>query len=313
MTNGGGMPEHASMAGGREFDAIRALLATWGPVACGIGDDAALLPSAGGGTQVISTDCALEGVHFEAGWLSPPEIGARAVAAALSDLAAMGARAQSVLVALQVPPHWEASLADVAMGIGRVVQASDAHIIGGNLSRASQFGITCTVVGCAERPVRRAGACVGDALWVTGSLGGPGRAVAAWQRGETPAASDRDRFAAPTPRLREGMWLAAAGVHAMIDVSDGIAADAQHLAAASGVCCTIWPHALPRVAGATVEEALFGGEEYELLVASDADFDVDAFEQRFRVPLTRVGTVTAHDATAAPRVDLPAGHDHFSS
>jgi thiamine-monophosphate kinase len=114
----------------------------------------------------------------------------------------------------------------------------------------------------------------------------------------------------------------------MLDISDGLAADAGHLAAASGVRCELWADAIPRVSGASVEDALASGEEYELLVATDADLDSDEFERRFGVPLTRVGRVLPGSATpeerlvvlregsagdeTSPRVDLPPGHDHFS-
>jgi thiamine-monophosphate kinase len=323
-------PSHLAMAGGAEFDAIRALLARWGPLAEGIGDDAALLVPPPGETLVLSTDSCLEDVHFREGWLTAEEIGARAAAAALSDLAAMGARALAVLVSLEVPPAWRARLPQVADGIGAIVAGADARIVGGNISGGARFGVTLTVVGATRQPVQRRGAKVGDALWVTGALGGPKRALDAWERGAIPSDSDRARFAGPLPRLREGAWLAAVGAHAMLDVSDGVFADAGHLAAASGVCCTLWPEAIPRVEGGSEDDALASGEEYELLVATDPDLDAHGFARRFGVPLTRIGRVEAVPEGGAPgvrlaareaspdsgdapaRVDLPAGHDHFS-
>jgi thiamine-monophosphate kinase len=127
------------------------------------------------------------------------------------------------------------------------------------------------------------------------------------------------------PRLREGAWLAAVGAHAMIDISDGLAADAAHMASASGVTCELWTEAIPRVAGASAEDALASGEEYELLVATSPDLDAEGFSRRFGVPLTRIGVVRdaadgAEPVTLRPRegvelpsrVDLPGGHDHFS-
>ncbi len=330
------------MAGGAEFDAIRALIARWGDLAHGIGDDAAVLQSPPGEELVLSTDSSLELVHFREAWLTPEEIGARATAAALSDLAAMGARALAVLVSLQVPSAWRNRLAPLADGIGRVVRDADARIIGGNLTHGQQLGITLTVIGSAVRPVRRRGAAAGDALYVTGALGGPRAALLAWERGEEPAPFARARFASPVARLREGAWLAAAGAHAMIDVSDGLSADAGHLAAASGVICELWPDALPLAGPVTPGEALASGEEYELLVALDANLDPADFARRFGVSLTQVGSVRAVGADQvagvvlaererggeghgtnggagsdvptkpAARVDLPAGHDHFS-
>jgi thiamine-monophosphate kinase len=314
------------MGGGGEFDAIRQLLASWGPLADGIGDDAAVLAPPIGEQLIVSTDASLEDVHFRASWLSAEEIGARAAAAALSDIAAMGARALSVLVALEVPAHWHAQLAALASGIGRVVGDADARIVGGNITRGDRLGITLTVIGASARPVYRRGALPGDSLWVTGHLGGPGAALRALLAGDEPTAADRARFASPVPRLREGAWLAAVGAHAMLDISDGLSADAGHLAAASGVTCELWLDALPLVTASTPTDALGSGEEYELLVATAPDLDADGFARRFGVPLTRIGVVRERTEAASPlvmlrqsegaighvHVALPAGHDHFS-
>lgn len=321
--------QHVAMGRGGEFDAIRAMLARWGALAEGIGDDAAVLIPPSDSQLVVSTDASVEGVHFRAGWLTPEEIGARATAAALSDIAAMGGEARWVLVALEVPTTWRDELPALADGIGLLVSDANARIIGGNITRGERLAITLTVIGGTAHPVMRSGARVGDALWVTGRLGGPMRAIAAFERGEVPNAEDRARFASPVPRLREGAWLAAIGARAMLDISDGLSTDAGHLAAASGVRCELWADAIPRVCGASVEEALASGEEYELLVATDVDLDVDGFMRRFGVPLTRVGRVLpAGDAADAPlvvlcdtevrtdssqRVDLPVGYDHFST
>lgn len=317
---------HTGMGAGGEFDAIRSLLAVWGPLADGIGDDAAVLEPPVGERLVLSTDASIEDVHFRTAWLSAEEIGARATASALSDIAAMGARALAVLVALEVPARRHDRLSALAAGIGRVVAEADARIIGGNITRSERLGLTLTVIGSAVHPVLRRGAMVGDALWVTGHLGGPQGALRAWLAGREPTASDRSRFAAPVPRLREGAWLAAVGAHAMVDISDGLSADAGHLAAASGVTCELWLDSLPLAAGCTSTDALGSGEEYELLVATAPNLDAHDFARRFGVPLTRVGVVRERAGTATPlvvlrqregasehlHVDLPAGHDHFS-
>jgi thiamine-monophosphate kinase len=199
---------HQVMGPGVEFDTIRMLLSRWGDLAVDIGDDAAVLPRIASGHRVVSTDACVEDVHFRRAWLTPYEVGHRAAAAALSDLAAMGARAECVLVAFVVPPAWEADLAQVADGIGSQVRAAGARIVGGNLSRGGTFAITLTVIGVAERVVSRAGAAVGDLVLVTGTLGGPGAALRAWERGGAPEAWARSRFAAPTARLAAGQALA---------------------------------------------------------------------------------------------------------
>jgi thiamine-monophosphate kinase len=298
---------HQDLGRGHEFDTIRALMARWGDLVADIGDDAAVLPPVRG-VHVISTDACVEEVHFRAHWISAREVGVRAAAAALSDLAAMGAEAEQVLVAFQLPPAWDARLLEVADGLADPIRAAGARIVGGNLSRGPAFGVTLTVIGDAARPVPRSGARVGDLVVVTGTLGGPGAAIAAWERGEEPSAWARSRFAAPAPRLAAGLQLAAAGATSMLDISDGLGADARHLGAASGVTLALDPARLPVGPGVTSEAALVSGEEYELL-ATIGEADLHALERAWHgeVPLTVIGRVTAESAGMA---DL-SGHDHF--
>ncbi len=321
------------MGPGHEFDTIRMLMARWGDLAVDIGDDAAVLsPEIHGRTRVISTDACIEGAHFLHEWISPFDVGVRAAAGAISDLAAMGACAESILLAFVVPEQWRALLGDVADGIAQVVRASGARIVGGNLSRGDTFAITTTVVGSAERIVSRRGAQPGDVLVVTGTLGGPGSAIRAWYSGQTPTEWAKGRFARPVPRLAEGAALAAAGAHAMLDISDGLVADARHLAAASSARLLIDASRVPVGVGIDWHSALESGEEYELLAAvppEEVSRLLDEWPQRFAVPLTAIGTVTAAEASgavdvrggerldgsdpnAAQRVEFVSGHDHFS-
>jgi thiamine-monophosphate kinase len=304
-----------AMGPGAEFDLIRHLMSRWQDCMADIGDDAALLPPSME-PRVVSTDATVEGVHFRHGWLSPRDIGARAVAAAFSDLAAMGASAESILLALVVPPAWEPVLAEVADGIGDLVRSTGARITGGNLSRGDQFSITSTVIGRAPRPVPRSGARVGDRLVVTGTLGGPGQALAHFLEGGTPSAWARARFVSPRPRLEQGQRLAAAGATAMIDLSDGLAADARHVAAASGCHLAIDPARVPGGPGVSATEALASGEEYELLAAVPADrLDalLAAWDAQRLGPLTVIGEVVPLPVGAADRAAAgAAGHDHFA-
>lgn len=298
---------HQELGRGHEFDTIRALMARWGDLVADIGDDAAALPPVRG-VHVISTDACVEDVHFRAAWITPREVGVRAAAAALSDLAAMGAEAEQVLVAFQVPPRWDAQLLDVADGLAEPIRGAGAKIVGGNLSRGPAFGITLTVIGDAQRPVPRNGARAGDLVVVTGVLGGPGAAIAAWERGATPEAWARARFAAPAPRLVAGQALAAAGATSMLDISDGLGADARHLGAASGVTIEIEPARLPLGPGITPEAALVSGEEYELLATIPAAALATLMPQWPReLPLTVIGRVVDESASMP---DI-AGHDHF--
>lgn len=309
---------HLTLGTGGEFDAIRTMLRVWGAQATGIGDDAAVLSLPEGESLVASTDASFEHVHFERGWLTPREIGARAAAAALSDLAAMAASPAGLLLALGVPQAWRGELDALAQGVGEVAHASMCPIIGGNVSRAAQLSLTITVLGTSRHPLERSGARAGDELYVTGSLGGPGAALDALLRGATPRDVDRARFADPRPRIAEGRWLAKQGARAAIDLSDGLVADAGHLAAASDVRVVLDLASLPCLDGIKPESAASSGEEYELLVAFRAETrpDTEEFRRRFGIPLTAVGHVTTGRGVSlegrGDRVDLPPGHDHLS-
>jgi thiamine-monophosphate kinase len=305
------------MGDGREFDAIRSMLAQWGSRAIGIGDDAAVLVVPTDEQLVVSTDASVEGVHFRREWMSPAEIGERAASAALSDLAAMAATPVGLLLAIVVPERWEGDLPALARGVGAASTGARCPIVGGNLSRGTELSLTITVLGSARTPLGRAGAHAGDRLFVTGRLGGPGAAVRAYLAGRAPALADRARFVAPIPRLDEARWLADHGTAAAIDISDGLLADAAHLARASGVTVAIDIDAVPRVKGVTADEAAASGEEYELIVAvpEGAQLDPAAFARTFGISLTAIGR--ARPAGAVPvllegrGITAPRGHDHL--
>ena len=309
------MTGELTLGPGAEFDAVRAMLAEWGPTAVGIGDDAAVLQLARGDVLVASVDTAVEGRHFERGWLSAHDVGYRAVAAALSDLAAMAARPVGILVAMSVPDAWRASIVDIAGGIGDAVKRAGTTIRGGNLASGGELSITTTVLGVAFTVLSRAGARVGDRVYVTGRLGAPAAALELLRLGRS-AGQFHDRFARPEPRLAEARWLAREGASAAIDISDGLVSDAGHLAAASGVCVSIDAARVPLVEGVSLEVGLGSGEEYELLVTTPDRFDSNEFANRFGIPLTEIGRVgDGHAGTvevSGARVARHAGHDHFS-
>jgi thiamine-monophosphate kinase len=293
------------------------MIAGWGDRARGIGDDAAVLALPTGQQLVVSTDTSLENIHFRWEWLSPEEIGWRAAAAALSDLAAMAAMPLGMLAAITLPPERLDDLVGLAEGIAASASATGAPIVGGDLTSGERLTITITVLGSTPTPLRRSGARPGDTVWLTGQLGGPALAVAAWSEGRQPTPEARTRFAHPLPRIREAQWLAAAGATAGIDISDGIGGDAAHLAAASGVRVTIDTDALPRAPGVDVSTAQRSGEEYELLITTRRAFDAAAFQRDFGLPLTQIGTVDRGDAgvdllIGGERVASPGGYDHFS-
>jgi thiamine-monophosphate kinase len=302
---------------GREFELIRAFVDRWGNRAVGIGDDAAVLSPPPGAQLVVSTDASVENVHFRRDWLSAREIGYRAAASALSDLAAMAAEPLGLLAALSCPREWLDELDEVMDGVGDAAERAGTRIVGGDLTAARELALTITVLGAAAEPVSRRGARVGDSVYVTGALGGPLAAITALQEGREPSAAARERFARPTPRIREALWLANHGAHAMIDISDGLAGDVAHIAAASGVRIVLDLGPLPTVDGVTPAQAAQSGEEYELVAVAPTTLDSRAFMREFGVPLTRVGGVEA----GAPGVDLcvdgvrvasAPGFSHFS-
>ena len=313
------------LGAGGEFDRLRAIFARLGPAARDLGDDCALV-SVAGRTIAISIDLSLEGVHFRTDWLSFREIGWRATAAALSDLAADGAAPLGVLVSLGVPGNRQrlsgnASL-EIMAGVGAAARSVGAHVLGGDLVRSPRYLVDVCALGLADRPVRRNGARPGDRLWVTGRLGGAGRALHALQAGQRPEPALRRRFARPVPRIAAGSWLARHGGRAMIDLSDGLAGDAGHLAAASGVAIAIELERVPCWPGVTPRDALRSGEEYELLVALPRTFgerDARAFSRATGLPLTRIGVCTAgrggrggvRITENGRRITPPPGFDHF--
>ena len=309
---------------GGEFDRLRAIYASLGAVGRGLGDDCALV-RIGSRTIALSIDLSLEGVHFRTEWLSFREIGWRATAAALSDLAAEGAQPLGVLVSVGLPGTGRGRgqgrrdpATEIMSGVGAATRSVGARVLGGDLVRSSRYLVDVCVLGLAARPVRRSGAHAGDGLWVTGQLGGAALALAALRAGRRLAAAVRRRFARPVPRIAAGVWLARRGAHAMIDVSDGLASDAGHVAAASGVRIEIELGGMPCWPGVTPRAAVRSGEEYELLVALSPRFgerDARAFRRATGLRLTRIGRcvagrgigMTDHGRPTTP----PAGFDHF--
>lgn len=311
------MTGHIPLGPGAEFDAIRMLLARWGDRARGIGDDGAVLDVPPGQKLVVSTDSSVEGVHFHREWLTPEEIGWRATMAALSDLAAMAAMPLGVVLALTVPASWRMRLEALADGIGAAVERYGVPIVGGDVTAGERLSLAITVLGHAERPLARRGARGGDTIYVTGRLGGPGAALAAWLDGRAPMPAHRARFAHPEARLNASRWCARHGATAAIDLSDGLAGDLAHIAAASGVCAELDLERLPVLDGVTSREALASGEEYELLVTAPA-LDTTAFAAAHAgLALTAIGRVVT-GPTGSVRllehgrtVELPSTHDHF--
>jgi thiamine-monophosphate kinase len=314
------------LGGGGEFDVIRRILAgssaTLAPgVIVGPGDDCAVLEHG----IVVTIDMTVEGVHFRREWLSAEAIGWRAAAAALSDVAAMAATPIGVLVAIaSEPADADEFLPAVMAGARESASAAGAALIGGDVTRTTgPFIIDIAAIGRSERPVLRSGARPGESVWVTGVLGGAAAAVAAWSDGRFPDAGAIEAYAHPRPRIAEALWLAErAEPSAMIDLSDGLAGDAGHLAAASGVRIAIEAALVPVHEAAREDRllALSGGEDYELCFTGEVEKVeplVAAFADTFGLALTRVGRV--HEGKgisltdAAGRTIERAGYSHFEA
>lgn len=316
---------------GTEFDLIRNLVGEPGAdarVVVGPGDDAAVLE----GGWVVTCDLAVEGVHFRRAWMSPDELGGRAVRAALSDLAAMAAEPVAVLLALggAVADHRSGYLLSVGRGARQAAEALGAALVGGDVTRSpGPLIIDVTALGRAAEPVLRRGARIDDDIWVTGALGGAAAAVALLDDDRDPGPDLRRCLTHPEPRIEVARRLAATGVlHALLDLSDGLAGDAGHLAAASEVAVELDATLVPVHAGArevlpadrALELALHGGEDYELLFAAHPTFRADAaaLARDLGVDLTRVGRVLEGAGVRLRRadgrvVDAGGGWDHFGA
>jgi thiamine-monophosphate kinase len=293
----------------------------------GSGDDAAV--TVPGGATATSVDALVDGVHFRRDLATPAQIGHKALATALSDLAAMGAAPGEAYVVLGVPADLgEEECVELLDGMLALAADTGADLAGGDLTRAGELFLAITVVGHASSPsafVDRAGAVPGDALVLTGEIGGAAAGLELLvdpALGEPIARADaemqRTRQLEPLPRLAAGRALAEAGASAMIDLSDGLGGDAVHLAESSGCALRIRGDALPiapgvaELASAAGRDphalATSGGEDYELL-ASIAPGRLAEARRRVReaekgIELTEIGEVLAGSGV---EIRLPGG------
>jgi thiamine-monophosphate kinase len=307
-----------------------------GRIRLGSGDDAAV--TVPGGATVTSVDALVEGIHFRREHASLAQIGRKALATALSDLAAMGAEAGEAYVVLGIPGDLdEDGCVELLDGMAALAAATGTSLAGGDVTRAGELFLAITVVGHAPDPdsfVSRAGARPGDALVLTGEIGAAAAGLALLDNphldadfafsspiaplsAKSAGAGLVRRQLEPAPRLRAGQALARAGATAMIDLSDGLGGDARHLAESSGAGIVVEAGALPLSSGVAevanamkrdpLELAVGGGEDYELLASvppDRLDQAAAAVHDAEGIGLTRIGEVVAGEGV---EIRLPGG------
>jgi len=281
----------------------------------GIGDDMAQIRLVGGASVLVTTDMLLEGVHFDLAVARLDQVGYKAMATSLSDCAAMASKPLAAVVSVGWPPDRAAEqIKQVHAGILRASDRYDCPVVGGDTTcwtRAAPLVISVAMLSepVAPRPVSRGGAKVGDAICVTGALGG----------------SLAGRHLDFEPRVQEAMWIArTVDLHAMMDISDGLASDLPRICRQSGVGAILEAACLPvsdqaKRTSDPVHSALCDGEDFELLFTlGDADYRrlLDARDRP--VPITRVGRITGTGriqvlaADGSVRDLQERGYDHFS-
>jgi thiamine-monophosphate kinase len=297
-----------------------------GYVRIGIGDDACVLP----GGVVMTTDAYVEGVHFDLRYMTWRDVGARCACAAVSDVIAMGADPQVVLVALGVPrsfatPAGRRKPVAIYRGIESVCSAMGCEVAGGDTVASERVFLALTVTGQTRRPILRAGAVPGDRLYVTGSVGDSEagrRILSAGRRRGRPPGQLVQRHLRPEPRIRV-MRALRASMHSLTDTSDGLATDARHLAAAGRVRIVIDADRLPVSAGVKrycadegldlTDFALSAGEDHELLFTARARIPASVGGVR----VSCIGSVAGGSGLHCRRRDVvtrvtSSGYDHFA-
>jgi thiamine-monophosphate kinase len=322
--------------------------ASHGGLRLGIGDDCALLAPRSGEELAVTTDLSIAGRHFRLDWHAPEAVGHRALARGLSDLAAMGARPVAAFLSLGLPrpltlahgrkPAWVNCFLD---GLLALAAANKTPLAGGDLAESPLAVADIVLVGAVPRgrALLRSGARPGHLLYVTGALGGAAAGLACLAKlsgtlkpSRTPSAlpplpripKKLEALLAPhlypQPRIAQGLWLQRRGMaSAALDLSDGLSTDLAHLCQESGVAAEVDSAALPLHSGATIAQALHGGEDYELLFTAAATARIP--RSIAGVPVTRIGRILK-PRSGRPQITLltpqgpqplqPHGWEHFS-
>lgn len=307
-------------------------------VVAGVGDDAAVLRTGGGRDLLVTADMLVEQVHFDLSFTAFRDLGYKALAVNLSDIAAMGGSPENYLVSIALPPHFNMEdMEELYRGMDEAGRPCKAGLVGGDtVASPGPLVISVTLLGRASRgkAVLRSGAAPGDGLYVTGTLGDSAAGLEILKAGKREGSGDAgmeyliQRHLRPEARVRAGRLLGGKGLaSAMIDISDGIASDVRHITERSGCGAEINLDALPlsdellSFAGRknAVKYALGGGEDYELLFAArpGAEDALGAAGKAAGITFTRVGTITggegvfAVDSKGSRKPLKGRGYEHF--
>lgn len=298
-------------------------------VIVGIDDDAAVLKCSTGHLTLLATDALVEGVHFNLDYFDYYQVGWRAMAANLSDIAAMGGEPQFAVVSIALPDNMRvADVDDLYDGLRSIAERSHTAIVGGDTTSSPDgLFIAIAIVGHVEERclTRRKGACVGDGIFVTGTLGD---ARCGYRVLNSEPLKTDDRFVAitrkhltPVPRLQEARFLVENfPISAMIDISDGLASEIHHLCRSGQVGAIVSAQAIPvapetpevasRFSEPAFDYALYGGEDYELLFTlppGNADDLLPRFAKTFDLPCTRIGEI--RKASFGVKLEMPSGEE----
>jgi thiamine-monophosphate kinase len=300
------------------LDRIAAQHAPAAHVLVGIGDDAAVLTAPSGST-LVCVDLLIEGRHFRRDWSSALDIGRRSAAASLADIAAMGGAATALVIGFaaptDLPTHWalefDAGLREEAALVG-------AAIVGGDISVADAIMISVTAIGGVAKPVLRSGAHPGDRIAIAGRLGHAAAGLAILQRGFRAPKALVDAYRVPHPPYEHGVLAGRAGASAMIDVSDGLIADARHIAHASAVVMDLDRALIPVDSVLTETAAAYTMDPLEWVLTGGDDHALLAtFPAKTKIPagFTVIGVVTEGDEPGVCLNGTPisarGGHEHF--
>ena len=286
-------------------------------VRLGIGDDCAVLRVRRGEEMVVTTDFCLEGRHFRRDWHSAESAGHRCLARGLSDIAAMGARPVAAFLSLALPADYEMRWVDGFLhGLHTLAERFEVELAGGDTAEAPKDLVLADIVlvgAVAQgRALLRSGARAGDGVYVTGALGGSAAELRRLAAGARSPKQSKEGYpqSFPEPRVAVGRQLVRRKIaSACMDLSDGLSTDLGHLCAASGLGAEIDSRALPIASGASLQDALDGGEDYELLFTSSGRVPA----KLAGVPVTPVGTMVERKAVMLDGKRLkPGGWEHFS-